>query len=541
MMLIVFPLLLITLLFFGFNPDGLQKIPIGVIGSYSEFDMSGYSEEYFPYLRISSYDTLDFCLNQLKVHREYLCLEIEQQSPIVVNIYYDNTQSVVIWEVLNRIKSSIDYLQKEKSKESVSNFLTSFGAALDKLDTFKQQVAVTNNQIDSYIGGVDNSIIKLSNARSDLSNTINNMDRDIADVKNTRNELKGEKDSMYGGIMSYLNTYDSILIQNNISYTSPARNEIIMRNNNIDSKFYEMDSRIATYETASIQGKGYINDISNSMVSLGQVKNELVSHKSSLTQSYNDICSIQKEFQGMTQLNPELLVNPVVVMNIPAYVPAYSSNQDFSNVTVKQVVQGVNMLSLQTLFPTMLFLITLFLALLISSFIALNDVNSSANQRVKLIKNIFIHNILSIYTSSLIIISVPVFCVLLLGSTIFQLAIFANGWTILLILLLVSSVFIILGMLLAQIIRKESIALLTTTFLLILFIFLSGFILPTEKMSDSVGAMSRYFPGKIGHNAFNKIVFYGQHISTISQELNLLLIWIIVLTTMLVLVYKYKK
>jgi len=540
MMLIVFPLLLILLLFFAFNPDGLQKIPIGVVGGYADFDMNKYSSEYFPYLKISTYDNLDSCMNGIKIHKEYLCLEIKQQSPIIVNVYYDNTQSVVIWEILDRIKSSIDYLQKQKSKESVSNFLVEFGAALDKLETFKEQVAVTNNQIDSYIGGVDSTIVKLSNAKSDLSTTINNMDRDINDVKTTRNSLKSEKDNMYSGIMSYINTYESTLNQAGIQYDIGARGYVANENSKIDSKFYEMDSRIATYETASAQGKQYINDMSDGMVALGQVKTELINHKAALTKSYADINSIQGEFQGINTLNPELLVNPVVVMNIPAYVPktSYTGN---GNVTVQEVVKGINMLSLQTLFPTMLFLITLFLALLISSFIALSDINSSSLKRVNLIKNIAFHNILSVYLSSLIIIAVPVFCVLLMGSSLFQLSIFANGWAILAILFMVSSIFIILGMLIAQIIRKESITLLTTTFLLILFIFLSGFILPTEKMSDVVGAMSNYFPGKIGNNAFIKVVFYDQGISTIGGEFQLLLAWLLVLTILLIFVYHYRN
>jgi len=60
-------------------------------------------------------------------------------------------------------------------------------------------------------------------------------------------------------------------------------------------------------------------------------------------------------------------------------------------------------------------------------------------------------------------------------------------------------------------------------------------------MSDVVGAMSNYFPGKIGNNAFIKVVFYDQGISTIGGEFQLLLAWLLVLTILLIFVYHYRN
>ena len=108
----------ITLLFFSFNPNGLQKIPIGIIGADKEFNINEYKDSYFSYLKIKQYDLVGDCIGDLKNHKQYLCLEILPQNPVIVNVLYDNTQNVVIWEILDRIKMSVDYLQKQKSKET---------------------------------------------------------------------------------------------------------------------------------------------------------------------------------------------------------------------------------------------------------------------------------------------------------------------------------------------------------------------------------------------------------------------------------------
>lgn len=539
-MLIIFPLILIIILFFSFNPEGLQKVPIGVIGEYADFDMQEYSE-YFTYLDIQKYYSLDACTNDLKLHRQYLCMEIQPQTPIIVNIYYDNLQNVVIWEILDRIGSSIEYLQKEKSEEGVSDFLTEFRAALSQLEVFKQQIYSTNSQMDSYISGVDSTIIKLTNARSELSNAVAGMDRDIADAKSARNDVKNNKDAMYNNVMSYFSNYNYLFGINNISdpYTSGARDSINQYNRRIDSDISDIDARIYSYEQTSAMSKGYINDMYNGIIVLGGVKNQLYNHKDSLTKSYQDLGNIQTKFQGISNLDSKNLVSPVVVYNYPVYTGSF--NSDVQAETADDVIKGINLLSLQTLFPTMLFLITMFLALLVSGFIALEDINSPAAKRTRLIRGTSFHSMFAVYISSLIITAVPVLCVLIMGSSIFMLPILSKGWGVFLILFLVTSIFINLGALLAQIIKKESITLLTSTFLLILFIFLSGFILPTEKMSDAISFMSNHFPGKIGSNAFAKVVFYEQGVYSMGGELTMLAAWVAVLTITVVAVRRFKR
>ena len=539
-LLIIMPLILITLLFFSFNPNGIQKIPIGVISEYKELDIKSYENSYFSYLRISEYTNLAECTQNIKLHKEYICMNIHGSSPIVVDIYYDNTQNVVIWEILERIKSSVDYLQKQKSKEQVSDFLVKFRDALGKLTALNQQIGTTNTQIDTYIYNVDNAIGELSSAKSDLSTTISEMDQDISDIKSTESDMRSSKNQMYSSTLSYINYYESTLSQNNLPYDTSARNNLNTYNNRIESQFSDVDARVSRYETASSKGKSYMNNIDGEIMQLRDIKSQLGQHKASLQKSKSDIDTVQGNFNGIGTLDAELLINPIVLYNTPTYIPQTSQVSKSEVVTANDVIKGINLLSLQTIFPTMLFLIVLFLSLLVSNFIALSDINSPASQRIRLIRHISIYNMVSTYISSLIIVTIPMFCVLLMGSAIFQLPIFANFFNVFIILFMVASIFIMLGSLLAHMIRKESITLLATTFLLIFFIFLSGFILPTEKMSSVVGAASNAFPGKIGLNAFDKIVFYNLGTSSIVPELTLLTIWFIVMTVAVMIVRRIR-
>ena len=559
-LLIVFPLLLISAVFLSFNPDGLQKIPIGVTWSDVNVNIEEFENVVSSFLIITSFDRFEDCISELKRYKQYTCVEVVQEKAIILNVHFDNTREPVIWEIIQRIKTAVDLLQKQKSQQIASDFITDFGNTVDKIHDFNNKLITTRSYLDEYIEETDDSIIELRNAKTELSDSIRAMDKDISSIKILKSNVRSQKNNLYTYSYSQLNYIDNSAGQiNNLEYpetlylssvktgTDRLRDEIIAYNTLTDSYLIDIDNKIRTYEQRSNTGKQQIYKIDSKINGLQKIKQDLISFKSKLEDERKEIDSIYKEFKVIGELDPEILVNPLVIRNEPTYIPKvtqeaaerFISDKDSSQ--AEKLVKGFNLISLQTIFPTILFLIVLFLALLISSFICLGEINSSSNKRVRMIKGIFFHEFVAVYFSSLLIMILPLISVLLLGHYVFNIPIIENILLVMTIIFFLSSIFILVGMCLAYLIKNESITLIISTFILVFLIFFSGFLLPIERMSDVPNVLANNFPGKVSLSAFNKIVFYDQNISTILPDIHKLWMRLLSLTALALIIKKVRK
>ncbi len=543
-LLIVFPLVLITLIFVSFNPEGIQRIPIGFIDQTGEISNSQYMSTFSTYLKLREFNSVEDCIANLKNYNSYVCVNVIVKQAIILDVYYDNTREPVIWEVISKIKATVDYMQKIESKRLASDFLNKFGTTIDKTENFKVNLIDVHGNLDDYIKKTDESIIELRTAKSDLSATLDEMDRDIASVKLNQAQIRNEKSNFYSQSNYYLNHIDNQLTSGNDVIL--LRNEINSYNNRADNKLYEMDRKIERYEQSSERGRDYVHKMDKNIEELKQVKEDLYEYKGKLKRLDNEIGYILDDFTGVRNIDPETLVNPIVVKNIPVYIPDFQSDEPINHLTyeeeeIKRAVKGFNLLNLQTIFPKILLLIVLFLSLLISNFICLKNINSAANKRIKLIRRIFFPEIISIYLSSLIIMITPLICVALLGNFLFQLPFLNNLGILIILLFLLTSVFILMGMSLAYLIKKESMTLLVTTFLLVFFIFFSGFLLPIERMSVFASFFARFFPSKVALSIFNKTVFYNISAQLLLTEITILVNWLICLFFVVVFIKKIRR
>ncbi len=536
-LLIICPLILISIIFTSFNAEGIQKIPLGLIMKTPDFRINEFRSITKEFLTLKEYNSLDDCYAELKAGKEYACVEVIKELSFFLNINFDNTRGAVIWEVLARLKNTVDNLQKEETKNVAKGVLARLKTTLDDLERLHNELISANNKLDNYIFKTDRTITELKTLKSELNTALQSMKNDIDELKNSKSIAQQEKNTLYQEIKSkdYKNTANRIGfigLQTGIPELTQISNELTSLENlierynqQVDDYFIKFDNRIYQYEQANDQGYQYTSQIDFKVQELENVKNELVNYKTKITLLQNRLDNIRNDMRGVERLDPEVLVNPVIIKNQPIYEGDFRSR---------------NLVILQTVFPTLLLLVVLFLSLLISSFITLRNVNSSASKRVLLVKGIFVHDFLAGYISSLFITSIPIICVLLLGKYIFKIELFNNFGLIFLILFLLSSIFLMLGIIIANIIKKESIALLLTTFILIILIFFSGLLLPIEKMSNTAALFAINFPGKITIDALNQVIFYEQGLNTIGSSLVSLLIWLSGLTIIALAVKKVR-
>ncbi len=548
-LLMVFPLILISLIFLAFNPDGLTQIPIGYIENGDILDMEGLGEEYFSYLSLTKYDGVEICKNSLKNYNEYVCLIIENiGETIKIEVIYDNTREPIIWEVIERIKSTIDLLQKAKSKEIASSFLVEFSQSLGQIREFKSNLNDAKRNIDSYIGDAINAARDLEEAKNYLSSSLSGMDDDIKTIKSEKQSLVTDKRNTvsqmqysFRQVEGYANSietiYNSSYYPTQIrQYNDMASNQMEHYSDRFDSSINKIEYRITEYERTSKDGWEYVDEIEEQTENVNSMKQDLIGYKGDIGSSIDELNIILGKFDSLTGVSAELLVNPVVLYNIPTYIPEVKSTNVPEEIDAGDVIKGLNLISLQTLYPAILLLIVLFLALLISSFMCLQHINSPAFTRTRLLKGIFLPEILSIFSSSIVIMLVPIICILFVGDLLFQLPIAQHVIIVLILLTLLTSTFTLMGMALAYLVKKESITLLICTFFLVYLIFLSGFYLPIERMTKFTAFIALRLPGRYVLTAFNKVVFYNQPLPFFSTEIMGLLTWFITMATIVILI-----
>lgn len=545
LLLIVAPLLLIAVIFLSFNPDGLRKIPVGVIDESSSLDLFAYENSYLSYLSLKPFQDLDLCLLELRQYKRYVCIHLIERDKIILNIYYDNTKEPVIWEILERIKGTVDRLQKEQSKKSMTTMVDGFKTTNAKLAQYQKDIQNIQKEIDVYIREIDATQRDLTQARSQLSSTINQMDSDIYQINLAKNNILSTKNNFQLSILNQLNYIDQVS-NNTRMYTSNSRSIISSFENQLNSQLYTFDQRIRTYEYASSDGKNQISNMNTGIIKINNVKSKLNIYKQDVFRTSNDLNTIKTDLDKVITLDLDGVISPVIMEAQPAYVPEvatkYVANYENENAEappVEEIIKGINMISLQTIFPTVLFLILLFLSLLISSFVCLSEINSSAHTRISLIRKIFFSEFISTFLSSLIIVIIPLMLILVAGDLLFQINILNHFLTVLVIIGLTSTFFILIGMMMAYLIRKESITLLLTTFLLVLFIFLSGIILPLERMSAFSNILAESFPTYLGVSMFNRAVFYNQAITP--EYLIQMTLWLVVFLLCTLLVKRLKE
>lgn len=558
LILIVLPLILISTIFSAFNPNGLQKITVG----YALADDQGLDKKQFEnavssFAEVTEYKNIDTCIQSLKYYQEYVCVNIKGRNPYYLEVHYDNTREPVIWEVIQRLEYAIQNVQKTESKGIAQGFLEKFKNTLGKLGTYQQTLHSTQGQIDTYIVQIDSTSNSLQTAKNDLTNTLNGMDRDIADTKISVNEARASTQNYYSRSIQAVNMVDANLMYINptsetISYLTTARSQVSQTRSEIENtrrdaiqKLDSIDQKLYTYQQESINGRSYIYQIDNNAYQLATIKNNLYTYKTKIGQTEQELSNIKQEFDGITTLNAELLVNPVVVTNIPVYVPEIDQkiiDKNTAGLTEEEAtVKGVSLISLQTIFPTVLVLITLFVSLLIGSFVALNEINAPAHTRIRLIKNSFMYEFVASLISAFIMVVLPIVIVLFIGNIIFQLGVMTHIFAVLLIISLLAGIFILLGFFLAYLVRKESLTLMISTFILVFIIFLSGFLLPIERMNPLWSHIADASPGAVTSTAFKQIVFYNVDLQGIMPKIVLLSITLLTLLGLTILTRYLKE
>lgn len=571
-LLTALPLLIVGSIFLVFSPNTLN-VPLGTIDNTENFSYEEFKQQASRFGNVKEYENVDNCIEDVKKFETYFCAVIDQESEssrYVMDLHYDNTKEVIDRTVISGVKQVANRMQLDYSEEQVSKALGEVNSLTTEIKSARTDLNKTHNQLESKEIEINDSINRLNETDEELKAENEGLEIKIESLRDTRNNLQEQRRSMDENLEDTEENINDIsesrqefyqtnserinLIQTSLSEAqnstdqdieelntaqrsvSQIESDLNAYNNEIKRDVETADNLISQYDELQEDSEDYIRQINdtiedlentrsqirlyrqrieNTQENLRRTNKEINNYQKDIRSTEEELSRMESKYRDVSELKPGEVAEFVDIRNNRIYSP-----------------EGLepNLIVLQTVFSTILFLVILFVSVLISTFVTLNEINSNARERIIITPRTFIIEYLSVLITSLLLISIPVLCVIAVGNVFFKISILPHLAGISAVIFLFSTTLANLGIGLAYLIREKSITLFIGSFMVIFLIFMSGFILPTEMMNTIPKLIASNLPGRISQNLFDMKVLHQQPLIEKPYELAKLGTWVIIST-----------
>ncbi len=465
------PLLIITLVALAFNTSNLFDLNIAAYSpSYSPLSdsiITNLSDNQYNVLKMSS--ELE-CIDAIKTSDFQVCVVfpadmlLDNTANNIVKIYVDNSRINIANLIASEISTKVSIEASALSSGLVTEILT-------VLDTSNTGVVQTQAEIDAVVA--DYSGVK-SRVKS-LSTDLDAIDFSYSSLDTS------SLDSELSSLKSNYNITDS---------------DISSISNLVDSLESDYNSLSSTLDT----NKASVAAVSSSTPS---ISSELDSQKGELEKTSDSLGTISEDINAIQITNVASIVSPIK--------------------TDIEPISSVNSYLLYIL-PTILVLLIMFVALLMSSTSIIGEKESRAYFRNFITPT---HDLLFMageFFSNFIILTFQISILLAVlyyffNTTLSQQIFLSTG----LVLVVIGSFFIVLGMLFGYLFNTKQTVTLATISAAMIMLFFSNTILPLETLSRYTRNIVQYNPFILGETMLKKVLLFGTNLQGITEPLYLLL------------------
>ena len=556
-LLIIGPLLIIGLLALSFSSLGFNDITIGYVNAANVDETV--IQPFMSFAKLELYNDLENCKRDLKQQKLHICMlfergeeifetedisdednEIIDKDIIKVNTYIDNTREVISIILVERIKTELGAKKEQISIQSINTVMDNMKEITIFLDKNKNDLKEIkyeiNDQRDSLYE-IKNELEEVRNdliiRRNELSQLKNQLEDDLDDTKTEVNNAFFEAHQDINNAINKVVAARNFLYQMGISDAkihneiSDVLSDLYEAKQEISDEHQKINNRLNNVNNLISQFNGIINDMDNvkklidkNVIRVENSINGLNNYNQKIDKAIVDITEKQGEFENMLSMDASKLVKPLLVQ----YTPVYTGTQRAKNVYT-QYQQEIEELgtsdvqAIQILFPVVLLMLIVFISMLFSNIIVLEEVNSKAYFRNFLLpvnRTLFF---VGIFVTSLIITMFQIMILLLVGHNIFLLDIFNNFLTITAIIILTAMVFTLYGMSVGYIIRTKITSVIVTIFLVIMTLLVSGILVPVERMSPFMSDVASIMVFNLSIKGLQQALFYDISLSEINGPL----------------------
>ncbi len=512
------PLLLITLIGIAFSNSQQFSIAIGVYSEkYSDLTDSLIKKLSESNFKVMKYTSETKCISSVKRGINNVCVVFPPDMDISINasneisFHVDYSRMNLVWMVL-------DVITKKVSEESkaISTELTSI--LLEKLNKTSAFVETNSLTIDELIKTNDELNTKMKSFYSQLSDIELDIDP---------NEFK----------MEQLATMRDLVFD--------ATNTSILTAQTMITNLYD------SIDEANCTDAGDTYDLlSDAEETFNELQENLSSLYNGTEDSFlplmenleNKIGEVQSRFESAAELRDEIVENPEIRKTISDTAKRLSKlkgavselKEELSAITMKEagrivnpITTKINPVSVQStyfnyLFPTLVVLIIMITAILLSSTLILTEKKSIAYFRnvIAPVKDIVFN--LATYTTSFVVIVLQLVIFLIIGGIFFKVNLLPALLVTLVNLFFIATMFICIGMIVGYTFKSQETATLGALTLSFIMLFFSSTVLPIETMPSYVQAIAYINPFVVSEAALRQSVVFSYGFGSVAKYLYLM-------------------
>ncbi|MCD4759286.1 ABC transporter permease [archaeon] len=509
LIILIGPILIILLAGFAFNSSGLQGISVGMNGDMEDrLNKEIRDDLQNEGLGIKTYSNIKACTESVKSGENHVCLFITEKHPpsdlTFIDDRYDHNVSIsadysktrIIWTVLNKVNTIIEFKSKEITYTLFDDLSGKITYAINELEN-------KEDQIDQAIRTAENVAEQLEDAEGRVGIL----------VEQTNNAIT-ELNSLEIQLLSTVSEIESISgqtpqTQNMISTISTGVGSIKISLTNINENLNGMGGIHSQITYAKTNTENLVNQLKNIRSTLSKISNDF------------------EDFKGVVAKD---LMEPI--------------QPEYSSVSGEKANAEGGLEYFDYILPGLILIVIMFSSILLGS---TNTIGEKKNRA-------YIRNILSptstgtflfgSYLTALIILSIQILVLLIIAKFIFFSPLDLQGITVPLALLLSSSLFILIGTVIGHIFKSEDTTIIASVSIGILLLITSSMIMSVETIPYFLGSIVSLTPFVLLEDILRKLMIFQLPLTSIFIEAILIIGYIVSFTIIAVISQnktKYKE
>ena len=478
------PLLIIALVGTAYNTSNIYDIRIGAYSaSYSELAESLLTELGSKQFSVIKLNSAEECIASLKSAEIHVCAlipkDLTTETSDTIDFQVDQSRVNLVWIVIDAISSKVSTKKTELSLQLTSSILDTITNSLGRLQENEKMLSSLQQSTSQVESGVES-----------VSSALNALEFDLVGQIELGNV--GQK-------------LDEVVSANNLSSAlfDPVRATITKIKNNTEG----LEKTLEQSKTDALSG-------------LGETQTLLSGSSDSLLSVLASVRDIKSNIELATGASAESIVTPIKTKITP--VVAEKTHLSF-------------------LFPTLLVLVIMLMALILSSSLIIREKTNPAlfrNSIAPVKDSMFV---LAHFLTNLSILVLQIGVVMAVAAFFFKETLFVLLWKIAIALLPITGVFILIGMFIGYLFKSEETSMLGTISAASIFLFFSSTILPLETLPQSLKRIADFNPFVISESILKKIMLFKVDIGLIFEPLIILVTYMIILAAFVYIAQRYSK
>jgi len=537
LVLFIFPIILILAAGFMLNSTDVKNMKIGVVNEDPTYTLN--IENIHSW---KNYPSLTDCINSILNSEIVVCMHIKDMNDSrKIDIYIDNSFRLVeyytkqfILENVVKEQSSILDQTSEEINSKLTLYSTSISSARDDLvqvrkdlndqeytlTEYKKNLSETRKDFDSFYNELKNLQPQITQMRTELMDNQQNIKNNVTYLQSKEQDINSRiniiKNTLSGRVDAQ--TYD-IVVQNLDSITV-SLNEIEIILNQVETTQQNSQQILAVFNNVD------------------QMMSKLDSIRQTLDQIDNDLdASILKTRNSKAKVDVFLLKLDDATREISAFSSSKGSKRSVTEFKrAFSIKDDLVFLS----YPLLIAIIITFTSLILSNMFIIREINKPSYFRDIISPTRDISFILADYFINVFFVAIQAIVLFLIGFYWFNVSI-SIAPIFFISIFLAASIFILMGMAIGYIVKSESLSMLFTIFLVMLFIIFSDILSPSVLATPVLNFFINMNPFVILQKVLTDIIIINRPILGMIPNLIKLGVFMIVLFVITYIAKKISK